>query len=221
MTNRVSRAQLSQMIAGAAAQIREHHSMLSELDSASGDGDHGAAMLRIVERLERAFTAEASGSSKSCFQQAGWNVLGADGGASSSLLGTFFLGMSEGIPLNASLLDCGHLAVAFESGLCAVRELTSAQLGDKTMMDSLIPAVEIFSAAAQAGKEIENCLKDATLAAKAGVEATQNLIARHGRARFLGEKTRGHLDPGAASIALLFEGFYLGLLESKGEAGNA
>ena len=221
MTERLSRARLSQMIAGGAAQIREHHSMLSELDSAAGDGDHGASMLRIVERLEKAFAADSSSTAKSCFHDAGWAVLGTDGGASSSLLGIFFLGMSDGIPEYASVFDLDQLAVAFRSGLCAVREQSSAKLGDKTMMDSLIPAIDAFSAAAQARKGIEVCLESAALAAQAGAEETRNLIARHGRGRFLGEKARGYLDPGATSVAFLFEGFYRGLLESKGETGNA
>jgi dihydroxyacetone kinase-like protein len=111
--------------------------------------------------------------------------------------------------------------VAFESGLSAVRKQTKAQPGDKTMMDALIPGVETLLMAARAGKGIAKAFEEAAHAANAGAEATKNVTARYGRARFLGEKTRGHQDPGATSIALLFEGLYHGLLEPKGEAGNA
>jgi dihydroxyacetone kinase-like protein len=221
MTDRLSRPELSRMIAGAAARIREQHSWLSELDSAAGDGDHGTSMLRSVDRLEKAFAAGPAACFKTCFREAGWSVLGADGGASSSLLGTFFLGTADGIAANVSSLDCRELSVAFESGLSAVRKQTKAHLGDKTMMDALIPAVETLLLAAQSGKEIAKGLEDAAQAAKGGAEATKNLTARYGRARFLGEKTRGHQDPGATSIALLFEGFCHGLVEPKGESGNA
>jgi dihydroxyacetone kinase-like protein len=220
MTDRISRVELSRMIAGAAARIREQHAWLSELDSAAGDGDHGTAMLRSVDRLEKAFASGPPACFKTCFSEVGWSVLGADGGASSSLLGTFFLGMADGIASNVASLDCRELAAAFESGLRAVRAQTKAQPGDKTMMDALIPAIQTLSAAAQAGKEVSTSFEEAARAAKAGAEATKNLTASYGRAKFLGEKTRGHQDPGAASIALLFEGFHRGLVELKGEAGN-
>jgi phosphoenolpyruvate---glycerone phosphotransferase subunit DhaL len=221
MTACLDRAGLSRMIAGAAAQIREQHSWLSELDSASGDGDHGTAMLRSMDRLEQGFASGPPACLKTCFHQGGWNLFGADGGASSSLLGTFFLGMADGIAANVASMDCRDLSAAFESGLDAVRKQTKAQPGDKTMMDALVPAIVTFTVAAQTGKAAEAALEEAAHAAKAGAEATRNFTARYGRARFLGEKTRGHQDPGAASIALLFAGFHQGLRESKGETGNA
>jgi dihydroxyacetone kinase-like protein len=221
MTDRLSRTGFLRMVAGAAAQIRQHHAWLSELDSVAGDGDHGTAMLRCVGNMEKAMASGPANCLKTCFEQTGWAVLGADGGASSSLLGSFFLGMRDGIRENVASFDCQELSAAFEAGLKAMRKQTAAKIGEKTMMDALIPAVESFSAATLESKGIENGLERAASAAKAGAEATKNLIARHGRARLLGEKTRGHEDPGAASIALLFQGFQEGLQESKGEAGNA
>jgi phosphoenolpyruvate---glycerone phosphotransferase subunit DhaL len=221
MTDRLSRAELLCMVRGAAAQIRKHHARLSELDSAAGDGDHGSAMLRSVDCMEKAMAGGPANCLRTCFEQTGWAVLGADGGASSSLLGSFFLGMRDGIRRNASSLDCRELSAAFLSGLQALRKQTAAQIGEKTMMDAMIPAVETFSVATLESNEIEKSLERASRAAKAGAEATKDLTARHGRGRLLGEKTRGHQDPGATSIALLFEGFYDGLRESKGEAGNA
>jgi dihydroxyacetone kinase-like protein len=221
MMDRLSRRGLLRMFAGAAAQIRQHHTWLSELDSVAGDGDHGTAMLRCVDRMEKTMASCPGNCLKTCFERTGWAVLDADGGASSSLLGAFFLGMQGGIRENVSSLDCQEFSVALESGLEALRKRTAAQLGDKTMMDALIPAVEAFALVAHESKDIENGLERAAHAARAGAQATKNLTARHGRARLLGEKTRGHVDPGAASIALLFEGFCGDLRESKGEAGNA
>ena len=221
MTDRLSRTGLSRMFAGAAAQIRQHHGWLSELDSVAGDGDHGTAMLRCVEKMEKAAASGPDTCLRSCFEKTAWAVFDADGGASSSLLGTFFLGMRDSISANIASLDYRELSAAFESGLQAIRKQTSAQVGDKTMMDALVPAVESFSAMAPATKEIEDALASAAQAAQAGVEATKNLIARQGRARLLGEKTRGHPDPGATSIALIFKGFCEGLRGPKGEPGNA
>jgi len=221
MTDRLGRIGLSRMFAGAAAQIRQHHAWLSELDSVAGDGDHGTAMLRCVEKMEKAVAGGPDTCLRTCFEQTAWAVFDADGGASSSLLGTFFLGMRDGVSANLGSLDCQELSMAFASGLRAIRKQTPAQTGDKTMMDALIPAVETFSAAAQECQDIEDSLERAAQAAQAGAEATKNLIARHGRARLLGEKTRGHPDPGATSIALLFQGFCEGLRGAKGEAGHA
>ena len=219
MTGQITKEDFARMIAGAAESIRDQHSMLSELDCATGDGDHGTTMLRVVDRLETAFSLAGPGDLTICLQEAGWSVMGVDGGASSSLLGVFFGGMADAPGCGGP--GSSDLAAMFEAGLAALRKQTKAQPGDKTMMDAMVPAVAALRAAAEAGKSVSEALHDASAAAKAGAEATRNLTARHGRAKFLGEKTRGHLDPGAASISLMFEGFCKGLEESKGEPGNA
>lgn len=203
------------MIAGAAAQIREHHALLSELDCAAGDGDHGATMLRAVERLEQAFAPGSMQDLKTSLKQAGWDVLGVDGGASSSLFGVWFGGMAAS-PACAAIAGAGDLASIFEAGLTALRKQTKAEPGDKTMMDALVPAIVALRVAADGGRSMLEALHAAAEAARAGAEATRNLTAHHGRAKFLGEKARGHIDPGAASVSLLFEGFYRGLEQQKG-----
>ena len=220
MTGGITNGDFARMIAGAAASIRAQHALLSELDCAAGDGDHGATMLRTVERLEKCFPPGGPEDLKACLREAGWSVLGVDGGASSSLLGTFFGGMADGA-VGGPSISAGDLAAIFEAGVAAVQRQTKAQPGDKTMMDALIPAVMALRAAADSGRSATEGLRDAAAAARAGAEATRNLTARYGRAKFLGEKTRGHLDPGAVSTGLMFEGFYKGLEGSKGESGNA
>ncbi|HUJ21018.1 MAG TPA: dihydroxyacetone kinase subunit DhaL [Bryobacteraceae bacterium] len=220
MSGTITRDDFARMIAGAAASIRAQHNLLSELDCATGDGDHGSTMLRAVERLERSFAPGGPEDLKVCLREAGWSVLGVDGGASSSLLGTFFGGMADAPACNEPI-GTAALAEIFEAGLKAVQKQTKAQPGDKTMMDALVPAVQALHAAADAGKSVMEALHDAAKAARAGAEATREFTARHGRAKFLGEKTRGHPDPGAVSTSLLFEGFSNGLGESKGESGNA
>jgi len=216
MTNAITKDDLARMITSAADQIREHHAMLSELDSASGDGDHGSAMMRSVDRMEKAFASPGPVDIKACFHQAGWEVMGTDGGASSALLGSFFLGIAAGSPEGITAMAGTELAAAFEAGLAAVVKQTQARPGDKTLMDALVPAVEALRAATEAGKNHGQAMEAAATAAKGGAEATANLIARFGRARFLGQKTRGHRDPGAVSIALLFEGFSQGLARPIG-----
>jgi phosphoenolpyruvate---glycerone phosphotransferase subunit DhaL len=213
----ITSADLSRMMAGAAAKIRERHAWLSELDSVAGDGDHGATMLRVVKCLEQAFSAEAVADLKTSFYQAGWSVMGADGGASTSLIGAFFLGMSDSPEPGLSSLDCKGLASAFGAGLSAMQNQTKAQPGDKTMMDALVPAVAALSAAIEAGDSIDRALRQAARSAQRGAKSTSHSIASYGRARLLGEKTRGFQDPGATSIALMFEGFAESFPDEEGE----
>lgn len=209
------------MVAGAAVLIRAEHMRLSELDSHCGDGDHGTAMVRTVERLEKVFAGTILPEFKGCFEQAGWSVMEADGGASTALLGSFFLGMAEPLAAETQSLDCRGLAAAFEAGLRALRQQTKAKAGDKTMMDALAPAVETFGLEAQADKDIGEALAKAAAAAKAGAEATREMTAAFGRARFLREKTRGYQDPGATSVAMIFDGFHWGLVGKEGESHHA
>lgn len=203
------------MMARAASRIREHHARLSQLDSVAGDGDHGSAMLRTMDRLEKAFANESPADLSLSFSEAGWSVMDADGGASTSLIGAFFLGVGEGTAAGTSSWNCLEMAAALQAGLEAIQAQTKARPGDKTMMDALAPAVEAFAEASRAGQGIVPALAAAARAAKAGSEATRNMIARYGRARLLGEKTLSYEDPGAVSIALIFEGFYQAMSESR------
>jgi len=204
MIDLITKADFGRMVAGAAAEIRANHKTLSELDSTAGDGDHGTTMLRSMEKIEKAFASGTSDDLKVCLKDAGWSMLHVDGGASSSLLGVFFSGMAGAVSNN--------LTDIFEAGLAAVRKQTRAEPGDKTMMDALVPAVIALRAARDEGKSVREALHDAAAAAHAGAEATRHVQARYGRAKFLGERTLGHADPGATSMSLLFEGFYQGFI---------
>lgn len=207
MTTQVKSDDIGRMMKAAAARVRADQKQLSELDSVAGDGDHGATMLRVVDCLERAFVADPAVDLKQAFHRAGWDVMGADGGASTSLLGVFLVGISDGLPEGCESLDGRALAEAFHSGLSAVQRQTKAQPGDKTMMDALVPSVLAMLDASKPGGDIGVMMQHAAEAAKAGAESTKNMTARYGRARLLGERTLGHQDAGATSIALMFAGF--------------
>ena len=128
------------MFAQAAACIRSEHQRLTELDSVGGDGDHGTTMLRAAEQMELWSDVSGTESLPGLLKAAGWRVLSVDGGASSSLLGTFLAGMGD-VALAGDSMDCRDLAQAFEAGLRAISRQTKAKPGDKTMMDALTPAV--------------------------------------------------------------------------------
>lgn len=205
MTDRIATSDLKAMLVAAARCLREQREHLSQLDSVGGDGDHGTTMLRVAEQLEAAAADASSQSPAALLRNCGGNVLGVDGGASSALLGTFFKGMGDAAGEDDP--DCGDLAGIFESGMSTMLKQTRARAGDKTMVDALAPAVDALRAAATAGKPIPAGIEDAAAAAHAGAVATETLVARYGRARLLGEKTLGHADAGATSVALLFHGF--------------
>lgn len=221
MMDRVGKQELSRMMAAAAAKVREQQARLSQLDCVAGDGDHGTTMLRIVDRLEAAFRVDFMVDLKTSFSDAGWTVMASDGGASSSLLGAFFLGIGDATEAGLSSWNCSEFASALQAGLQAVQAQTKARPGDKTLMDALTPAVEACAAEACAGRDLADVLQAGSRAADRGAVATEDQVARYGRARLLGERTKGHQDPGAASVALLFAGFAQAIAERKGGAVNA
>jgi len=194
------------MIRGAAREIRASRDHLSKLDSATGDGDHGTAMLRAMEAAEKAVADAKPPAIAPMLEAVAWGIMGAAGGAPGPLLGSFFLGMSEAVG-ERQTLDGPALAEAFEGGLEAMRKQTPAKPGDKTMLDALIPAVEALRAAISAGPDVASAMKRAADAAARGAEATRDMQARFGKARNLGERSKGTVDPGATSISCMFKGF--------------
>ncbi len=213
MSEMICISDLRRMFAEAAAQIRREQQLLSQLDCIGGDGDHGATMVRVMEMLESDMNANNDKPLNARLKDAGWSVLGVGGGASSALLGTLIAGMGDADLGHEG--DCKHLAASFAAGLRAVEKQTRARPGDKTMMDALIPAVRAIEEAAETGAGVGRMMEQAARAARAGAESTRDMIAKYGRAKFLGEKTRGSADAGATSIALLFEGFSAAMAEHK------
>ena len=197
---------LVRMLRGAAARINAEHAMLSRLDAATGDGDHGTTMRRAMIVGLKAMDDCRARDLAVLLNDVGWAILGADGGATGPLLGTFFIGMSEATAGRAAL-DASGLADVFEGAVAAVRKQTKAQVGDKTMIDALAPGVAALRAAADAGKGPAAALAAAADAAQQGAAGTKDLQARFGRARNLGERSIGSPDPGATSIGLIFRGF--------------
>lgn len=205
------------MLEGAIARIREQNAYLSQLDSAVGDGDHGTTMLRVTNVIEKAIAECGAKPLAEFLSDIGWGLAGIDGGATGPLLGSLFLGMSEKVPTNAEL-NAEALSAMFEGGVAAIKKHTKAAIGDKTMMDALLPAVAGFRSAADAGSSARDCLEKAAQAAQQGAASTTNLVAKIGRAKNLGERSRGVQDPGATSVALMFEGFCEGLKKKEGES---
>ena len=198
--------EIASMFNAASMRIRENIKELSALDAATGDGDHGTTMGRAMDAVEKAVSESAGSDLKTLLYNIGWGAMCIDGGSTGPLMGSLFMGMSDAVADKESL-DCEALAAMFEAGLAGVRKQTKAKVGDKTMMDALEPAVKAIREACDAGKSVPEAWAAGAEAAMKGAESTKELVARFGRAKNLGERTLGHQDPGATSIALMFKGF--------------
>ena len=205
MSETIGYPQLCRMLLSAVGQIRENHEMLSRLDAAVGDGDHGTSMLRSMEALAKAVGEIEGMDPQDLLSKVAWAVMGCDGGSTGPLLGSFFLGMSDAVADHADL-NCALVAAMFEGGVAKLQKQSRAKPGDKTMMDAFVPALEAIKAAAPAG-DVHTALQQAAEAAARGAESTRPFRARFGRARNLGDRVIGHPDPGAVSVSLLFKGF--------------
>ncbi len=210
MAETIGWSEMVQMFRGAIAEIRDNHELLSRLDSVGGDGDHGTTMLRAMANLEKAVKASTTHDLKTLLYDTGWAIMGVDGGATGPLLGTFFMAMSE-MAEGKDALNSAELAAAFEAALAGVRAQTTAQVGDKTVMDALVPAVAALRAAVDGGAGIVEALRCAADAAEQGAVSTKAFQARFGRARNIKEKSIGTQDPGATSMAFIVKGFWKGV----------
>ncbi|TXK12521.1 dihydroxyacetone kinase subunit DhaL [Microbacterium hatanonis] len=184
--------------------VREHQAELTELDSVIGDADHGSNLARGMDAVVAKVQADAPTTPADLFKTVGMTLVSTVGGASGPLYGTFFLrfGGSAGA---AEALDATALGAALRAGLDGVVARGKAAPGDKTMIDALTPAADAWDAAAASGASVLDAASAARDAAREGRDSTIPLVARKGRASYLGERSAGHLDPGAASTTLLIE----------------
>jgi phosphoenolpyruvate---glycerone phosphotransferase subunit DhaL len=187
-----------------ADRIHDARDELTALDSAIGDADHGINMDRGMTAVRELLPTLRDGQAGALFKQVGRTLISTVGGASGPLYGTFFLrlGTAFGETEEAAPAD---LARGLRAGLDGIVALGKANLGDKTMVDAVTPAVEAVEAGAEA--DLGAALTAAAEAAAAGRDRITPLVARKGRASYLGERSAGHQDPGATSATILFEVF--------------
>jgi phosphoenolpyruvate---glycerone phosphotransferase subunit DhaL len=186
-----------------ARTIAEHKEELTALDSAIGDADHGTNMDRGMSAAVAGFDAATAADPAALLKQVGMTLVSKVGGASGPLYGTFFLRMAG--TLGSAPADDETFARALRAGLEGVLARGKAQPGDKTMVDALLPACDALESALAAGQPLSAALAAAADAARKGRDATIPLVARKGRASYLGERSAGHQDPGATSSALLVD----------------
>jgi phosphoenolpyruvate---glycerone phosphotransferase subunit DhaL len=180
----------------------EQRGYLTELDSAIGDGDHGTNLARGAGATSSKVDAEKPEYLDELFRLVGMTLISSVGGASGPLYGTFFLRVSLTVG-HRQELTVEQLADALDAGLAGIVERGKPELGDKTMYDAMEPAARAFRAGIATGNAA-SAAQAAALAAANGMDGTAAMVARKGRASYLGERSVGHIDPGAASTALMF-----------------
>lgn len=198
MTKTEFAARLQQACASVTAAEQE----LTEIDSKFGDADHGLTMTKIAGAISGA-VAESDGGIQSMLDDAAMAVMVLNGGSAVPLWNTWLDGMQENAP-DGDEIDTAGLQAIFARALEALNEMSGAQVGDKTMMDALVPASEAI--AAYTGNDEQELFAAAAEAATRGAEASKQFVSKFGRAKSYGTQTIGTPDAGATSMAYFFRG---------------
>ena len=197
----------------AAAQVAEQRDYLVDLDRAIGDGDHGENMDRGFKAAVEALGQAQPASVAEVLKTVAKTLMSTVGGAAGPLYGTAFLRASKAA--GDGELDSAGVAAVIAGALNGIQARGKATTGEKTMVDAWTPALEAARAAAEAGSDPVAVLEAAATAAEAGAAATEPMRATKGRASYLGERSIGHLDPGAVSTSLILRA----AVRAAGEAG--
>ena len=200
----ITKQQILHWLKTLAAVLAENKDYLTELDAAIGDADHGINMNRGFQKVITQLPAVADQDIGSILKIVSMTLISSIGGASGPLYGTLFLRASTAVAAKEELTG-EDLAALLKAGLEGVIQRGKANLGDKTMVDTLSPAVDVFERAIAAGGRLSDALQQAVAAAEVGMKGTIPLLAKKGRASYLGERSMGHQDPGATSAYLLLK----------------
>lgn len=180
----------------------ENRDLLTTLDAAIGDADHGINLDRGFTALETELDRNVPADPAAALRAAAVCLIRSVGGAAGPLYGTFFL-RAAAASAGKTALEPPDVVAMFEAGVAGVAERGKAAAGDKTMLDALLPAVEAMRRALADGGGLGEVLEAGALAAEEGMKSTIPLVARKGRASYLGPRSAGHQDPGATSAWLL------------------
>jgi dihydroxyacetone kinase-like protein len=200
----ITRDQIVQWLQAAAAVLAENKEALTALDAAIGDADHGINMDRGFRKVLADLPGVQERDIGAILKATGMALISSVGGASGPLYGTFFLAGARLADGKLVLTD-EEMALLLEAAVLGVAQRGRAQQGDKTMLDALIPAAHAFRAAVDAGCATSEAARRSHAAAAQGAQDTIPMIARKGRASYLGERSVGHQDPGAASACLIWQ----------------
>ena len=198
----MTREELARRLLNACAEVKSAEAELTEIDSRFGDADHGLTMHKICTAIENT-VGSGAGDVKAMLTEAADAVMGLNGGSAVPLWNSWLDGMAEGAP-EADALDIDAIKAVFAAGFEELDDMSGAKVGDKTMMDALIPASEAI--AAYTGADEAELFTLAAEAAAKGAADSANYVSKFGRAKSYGAKTIGTPDAGAVSMAKFFTG---------------
>ena len=198
----MTREQFASRLLNACASVMAAEQELTEIDSKFGDADHGLTMAKIARAITEA-VEDADGGIQTMLDDAAMAVMSLNGGSAVPLWNTWLDGLQEEAP-EGEEIDVPGIQTIFAKALEELNEMSGAQVGDKTMMDALIPASEAI--AAYEGSDEDALFAAAAAAAAAGAENTKNFVSKFGRAKSYGTQTIGTPDAGAVSMAYFFRG---------------
>lgn len=205
---KITKAIFSRMLLKSSELLINETDRLSEIDSRFGDGDHGVAIKKVALAIETAVRGWEGQSFKIFIDDLGATIMGIGGGSAGPLWGTMVGGLALPLKEDALEIDPNTFKSMLSSALEEMESITTARVGDKTMMDVLIPAVQ---AAQGASNNITDILEKAAAAAIQGAKDTESYIAKFGRAKNYKEQTIGTPDAGAISLMVFFQGLVLGV----------
>jgi len=206
MAETISAARLHEALTKLCDTLEREKDYLSELDGAIGDGDHGINMAKCFRGVKVKLSATPAVDVGAVLNSVGFEVMNSVGGAMGALYGTLFLRLAMA-STGKSEVNLAELTAMFESALEGVIGIGQAKPGDKTLLDTLQPAVDALNEARRDGKPLSEALARFEKAARMGMESTKDMVARMGRASRLGERTRGHQDAGATSCFFVLQAF--------------
>jgi dihydroxyacetone kinase-like protein len=200
----VTKTQIIQWLQTFATVLEENKDYLTELDAVIGDADHGINMNRGFQKVLTQLPNIAEQDIGNILKTVSMTLISSVGGASGPLYGTLFLRASTTV-MGKQELTGEDLAKLLQAAVEGIVQRGKANLGDKTMLDALSPACDVFREAVAQGYGIVEALQQAVFAAKEGMKNTIPLVAKKGRASYLGERSVGHQDPGATSSYLMLK----------------
>ncbi len=198
MTDTISTIQMKCALEDLCDTIEKEKEYLSELDGAIGDGDHGVNMAKCFREVKKKLAKIPADDMELLFKSVGMVVLNSVGGAMGALYGTFFLRMSQE-SVDKQELNLNDMVRSLQAAEKGILDIGQAKPGDKTLLDTLSPAVRSLEKSEEGGKLLPEALVAFEQAAKEGMESTKDMLAKTGRASRLGERTIGHQDAGATS----------------------
>ena len=198
MSDKISAAQMLKALEAMCDTIETEKEYLSELDGAIGDGDHGVNMAKCFREVKKKLAENTAEDMNTLFNDVGMVVLNSVGGAMGALYGTFFLKMAQK-SAGKNELGLDDLVPMFQTAEQGILDIGKASLGDKTLLDTLSPAVRALEQGQKSGDSLQEALTAFEQAAQKGMESTKDMLAKMGRASRLGERTIGHQDAGATS----------------------